>query len=158
MARAVLLTRAGPVAQVEPTHGLCQGDDLHADPIAHGPVGLLWVGAVRLHHLQLCTFCEERILLPRRLLGAQPASDTPGFKVATPVADPQASILIRSNSVSSGVTPPPHPSQGPCSLRASTITGTFSLHLPLSPNLVISREMPLIGNSKGKCFKLTQKG
>lgn len=45
--------RAGSVAEVEGTHGLRQGDDLHAHPVAHGPVGLLWVGTASLHHLQL---------------------------------------------------------------------------------------------------------
>lgn len=71
MARAALLTRVGPVAQIEPTHGLCQGDDLHAYPIAHGPVGLLGVGTVCLHHLQFLTRCEEWIFVtPEALLGS----------------------------------------------------------------------------------------
>lgn len=80
-ARAVLLTRVGPVAQIGPTHGLCQGDDLHAGPIAHGPVGLLWVCTALLHHLQLFADCEERISVRPGLPWAQPASNTPGLRV-----------------------------------------------------------------------------
>lgn len=63
MARAVVLTRVGPVAQIKSTHGLCQGDDLHAYPIAHGPIGLLGMGTVSLHHLQVFPFCEECIFV-----------------------------------------------------------------------------------------------
>lgn len=70
MARPALLTRVGPVAQVWPTHSLCQRDNLHTYPIAHGPVGLLWMGTVSLHHLQLFTFCDEYMFVtPEAPLG-----------------------------------------------------------------------------------------
>lgn len=61
--RAAQLTRGGSVAQVSPTQGLRKSDDLHACPIAHGPVALLWVGTASLHHLQLFTSCEECIFV-----------------------------------------------------------------------------------------------
>lgn len=59
MVRAAQLTRDGSVAQVSPAQGLRESDDLHACPIAHGPVPLLRVGTASLHHLQLFTSCEE---------------------------------------------------------------------------------------------------
>lgn len=77
--------RVGPVAQIKLTHGLCQRDDLHAYPIAHGPIGLLGMGTVCLHHLQLFPFlpyAQDRgpaeILAGRALLHlAMPGPLTP---------------------------------------------------------------------------------
>lgn len=63
MVRAAQLTRGGFVAQVGPTYGFRKSDDLHACPIAHGPVALLWVGTASLHHLQLITICEECVFV-----------------------------------------------------------------------------------------------
>lgn len=44
---------SGPVAEVCGTHGLGEADDHRALAVAHGPVGLLFVGTASGHHLQL---------------------------------------------------------------------------------------------------------